>query len=210
MKSPFLVLALLTGAATDVAADKLMEDCERGSRSRGMQCISRNGVCLEVVVDGQKTRPIARADRQRIVKLPDMDDVCHQLPVPVSANFRVQARGGGLEPDFVGTVESLGALLLPLDDFDPEFDRRIEPLNSFNLEADGYRDGTWQLKPETRFAMPGAGAAALAPGECVLVLRVHGTDNWDKQEILLRIDPARAPGPEDPGTRPGVERADRR
>ena len=56
--------------------------------------------------------------------------------------------------------------------------------------------------------MPGSGE--LKAGDYVLVLRVHGTDNWDKQEILLRIDPALEPAPEHLGTKPLVERAEPR
>lgn len=198
MKSCWFALAtLLAGSAY---ADDLMEDCAAGDRRHDMQCINRNGVCVEVTIDGHKTVPIRRADKQRLAVIPDTDALCWQVLEPVSARFRVEARGGGLGPDFVGAIESLGGMILPFQDFDPEFDRRVEPLNSFDLEADGYRDGSWQLKQRDHFQTPGAGE--LKAGEYIAIIRVHGVDNWDKQEVLIRIDPGLEPAPENPGSKP--------
>ncbi len=193
--------ALLSAPAQ---ADKLMEDCEVNDGRGDMRCVNRNGVCAEVRIDGQPTRPISRENRQRLAHLPDMDELCWQLDAPVSAQFRVEARGGGVVPEFIGPLESIGALIVPIEDYDPEFDgNRIDPLHSFDLEADGYRDGSWQLRKRAHFATPGS--AELRPGEYVVILRLHGRDNWDKQEVLLRIDPALQPAAANPGTKPDRE-----
>lgn len=181
-------VALMLGLG-NAWAGGLMDDCkpDRGS----LKCINRNGVCVEVTIDGQATRSIEHAQRERILRLPGMSDVCWQVAAPVSAEFRVQARGGGVKPDFIGPVESLGVLVVPIEDYDPEFDgNRIDPLHEFGVEADGYRDGTWQLRRRSVFA---TGSGPLSAGEYVVVIRVHGRDNWDKQEVLLRVDPALAP-----------------
>lgn len=195
----WLVLACWAAPAS---ADSLMRDCEP-NRSRGtMQCVKRNGVCADVRIDGQQTRPISREQRRRISALPGMREVCWQLDAPVSARFRVEARGGGVVPDYIGPLQQLGGLLVPLDDYDPEFDsRRIEPLRGYGLEADGYRDGSWQMRQQPFLMTPGNRIEA---GEYVLVLRLRGRDNWDRQEILLRIDPDLEPPPPNPGTPPGA------
>ena len=198
--------ALLAGPL--LADDELMEDCAAGDSRFDMQCINRNGVCVELRIDGHATRPIRRADKQRLAALPDMDDVCWQVDVPVSAGFRLEARGGGLVPAFIGELESFGLNLLAIEDFDPQFDRRIDPLHGFELDADGYRDGSWQLRPSDHFRTPGSGL--LKAGEYVAVVRVHGTGNWDKQEVLIRIDPALEPSPADPGHKPAQPRLEPR
>ena len=200
----WLIGAALLTALGNASARDLMDDCKPGDRS--MLCINRNGVCVEVTVDGQPTQPIGKADRERILHLPDMKEVCYQLAAPVSAAFRVQARGGGLKPDFIGPVESLGVQMVPIDDYDPEYDHnRIEPLHEFGVDADGYRDGTWQLKRSDHF---NTSKGPLKAGEYVVVIRVHGRDNWDKQEVLLRVDPALEPVPAQRGT-PDVKRIGR-
>jgi hypothetical protein len=201
-------LLLFAALAAPALADDLMDDCEVNDGRGDMRCVNRNGVCVEVSIDGHRTTPISRADRQRLATLPDMEDVCWQVVAPVSAQFRVQARGGGEVPAFIGALESIGAILVPLADYDPEFDgNRIEPLHSVDLEADGYRDGTWQLRKREFLATPGSGE--LGAGEYVVILRLHGSDNWDKQEVLVRIDPALAPSPQNAGTPPADAPAQR-
>ena len=129
----------------------------------------------------------------------DMDDVCWQINLPVSATFRVEARGGGLQPDFIGELKSIGTVLVPIDDYDPEFDgNRIQPLVGYTMEADGYRDGTWQLRARNHFRTPGS--ADLPAGEYIVILRLRGDGNWDKQEVLVRIDPRLEPAPANMGT----------
>lgn len=192
----WLIAIALASAFGNVSAGGLMDDCKAGDRS--MKCINRNGVCVEITIDGHATQPIGKPERERILKLPDMRDVCWQLTTPVSAEFRVQAHGGGLQPDFIGAVDSLGVIVVPIEDYDPEFDHsRIDPLHEFDVDADGYRDGTWQLKRRDHF---NTGKGPLKAGEYVVIVRVHGRDNWDKQEVLLRVDPALSPAPAQKGT----------
>ena len=95
---------------------------------------------------------------------------------------------------------------MPIEEYDPEFDGSyINPLYPFDLIADGYRDGTWQLRKRGHFATPGSGE--LKAGEYVVTLRLHGRDNWDKQRVLLRIDPTLKPSAENTGTQPSARRA---
>lgn len=193
-------LLLLASIAAPTFAADLMEDCKVNKGRGDMRCINRNGVCIEISIDAHPTKPISRADKQRLAQLPDMDDLCWQVDVPVSAQFRVEGRGGGEVPEFIGPLESIGAQLLPIEDYDPEFDgNRIQPLYAFDLAADGCRDGTWQLREREHFSTPRSGV--LEAGEYVVILRLHGRDNWDKQMVLVRIDPTLKPSVEKAGTK---------
>ncbi len=184
-------LLLFVVMATPVWAGGLMENCEPGSKRHGMQCINRNGLCVEVSVDGHQSQPITKADRKRIMELPDMDDVCWQIKSPVSKQFRIEAKSGGLSSDFIGDLNSLSVIVVPIEDYDPEFDsNRIDPIRGYELQADGYRNGTWQLKQRPLIQN---GVGDLTAGEYVIILRIHGEDNWDKQEILLTINPDLSP-----------------
>jgi hypothetical protein len=68
--------------------------------------------------------------------------------------------------------------LYQLDDYDPAVDSRLDSLNGVTLESSS--PGVWQLKSEHK----------LPKGEYVAVIRLDGTGNWDKQAVLLQLDPA--------------------
>jgi len=55
------------------------------------------------------------------------------------------------------------------------------------MVADGDPNGTWQLKSEH----------PLKAGEYVIVFRAFGEGNWDKQAVLLTLDPKLTAGPAD-------------
>jgi len=154
------------------------------SRDSDMICVNRIGHCTALSVDGHDTVPLTdNATASRVHAIKHGEDVCWQVTQPVSSALRVQARPGGLRPAFVGALETLRVNVYPLDDYDPEFDSRLDSLNGVELVADGAPDGTWQLK----------GEKPLPAGEYVIVFRVFGVGNWDKQAVLLKLDPAVAP-----------------
>lgn len=194
------IILLSVVLATPVWAGNIMKDCKPGSKRKSMQCISRNGVCVDVSIDGHQSLPISKTDRKRMMKLPDMDGVCWQIKLPVSAEFRIKAQNGGLRSDFIGALKSLSVLVVPIGDYDPEYDgNRIDPLHGLTLQADGYRNGTWQLREQAYFRTSTSGG--LTAGEYVIILRIYGEDNWDRQKILLSIDPEISPIPAQQGTK---------
>ncbi|HET9482701.1 MAG TPA: hypothetical protein VFO79_01985 [Xanthomonadales bacterium] len=151
-----------------------------------MICVNRIGHCAVVRVDGHETVPLTdEATAKRVHEIAHGEDVCWQVTQPVSTRLRAQGSGGGLRPGFIGEMESLRVNVFALDDYDPEFDSRLDSLNGVELVADGAPGGTWQLKAER----------PLPAGEYVIVFRVFGVGNWDKQAVLLKLDPALAPAP---------------
>ena len=73
--------------------------------------------------------------------------------------------------------------LYHLDDYDPEVDSRLDSLNGVQMPADGAPAGTWRLHSER----------PLPAGEYVAVFRIHGSGNWDRQAVFLKLDPKIAP-----------------
>ncbi|MGL4232749.1 MAG: hypothetical protein ACRDAM_18350 [Casimicrobium sp.] len=165
--------------------------CEpnRGGRDE-MQCVHRNGHCIQLAIDGETTKRLT--DPATIARLKSLNiyrGVCWRLEQPVSTNFRLFARDGGLRPEFVGAIEQVSVQLYAIEDFDPKLDSRLEPLSDVDTEADGYRNGTWQMRSKH----------PLKSGEYVAIVRINGASNWDSQGVLLRIDAARTPIPAQPG-----------
>jgi hypothetical protein len=185
---PFALSVLLLAAGPS-QKDRCKANGKRGS----MACINRIGHCMTLTVDGQATSPLTdKALAARVHAVPHRQDVCWQLARPVSALFRASASAGGIEPSFLGRIESIDVLLYPLGDYDPQVDSHVEYLSGSRMEADGHRNGTWQH----RYPRP------LPPGEYVATFRIHGSANWDRQSVLITVDPALSPGPADEGTPP--------
>ncbi|HRA38843.1 MAG TPA: hypothetical protein PLC02_14210, partial [Pseudomonadota bacterium] len=86
-------------------------------------------------------------------------------------------------PGYVGKIEKISVNVYPLGDYDPEFDSRLDSLNGVDVVVDGDPNGTWRLEAEK----------PLPAGEYVIVFRVFGVDNWDKQAVFLTLDPKLAP-----------------
>jgi hypothetical protein len=174
--------------ALTLAAGSQAERCAHSDHpaSSDMICVNRIGHCAVVHVDGHETVPLTdAATAARVHAIKHGEDVCWQVVQPVSTTLRAQASGGGLRESFIGAMESLRVSVYPLGDYDPEFDSRLDPLNGVELVADGAPGGTWRLEAER----------PLPAGEYVVVFRVFGVGNWDKQAVLLRLDPTLAPAP---------------
>lgn len=194
----FLTLSVLALAASTPSQK---ERCAPYAKRGSMACVKRIGHCVALSVDGQPTAPLTdKATATRVHAIKHGEDVCWQVARPVSTRFRARAQGGGIDPTFVGQIESVDVILYELSDYDPEVDRRLDALRGTSMEADGYRDGTWQVRSPR----------PLSAGEYVAVFRIHGTDNWDKQAVLLTLDPALSPAPADEGTRRSGPAAERR
>jgi len=196
-----MILVAMSVLALAASTPSQKERCKPNSKRGPMACVYRLGHCVALSVDGQPTAPLTdEATAARVHAIKHGEDVCWQVARPVSTRFRARAEGGGIVPAFVGHIESISVVLYELGDYDPELDSRLDPLTRASMEADGYRDGTWQVRS----------LRPLSAGEYVAVLRVQGTDNWDRQVVLLTLDPSLSPAPADEGTRRQEPAAERR
>lgn len=179
-----MLLQLLIAAT--LAAGSHAKNCAPGDGAGDMTCVDRNGQCVAIEVDGHPTVPLNDPPTvKRVEAIKHGEDVCFQVSEPVSTKLRISAHGGGRRPAFVGKLESVGVNLYALGDYDPQFDSRLDSLNGVSMKADGGPDGTWQLTSEK----------PLKAGEYLAVFRIFGVDNWDKQAVLLKLDPKLAPAP---------------
>jgi hypothetical protein len=182
MISETLVAMLLS--LTVQAQHSQKERCAHNESKGEMMCVNRLGHCVDVTIDGQKTVPLTdEATAQRVHAIKHDQDVCWQLTQPVSTKLRVKAGNGGIYPTFVGKIEKIDANVYELGDFDPKLDSRLDQINDIRMVADGDPNGTWRLTSER----------PLKAGEYVIVFRVFGEGNWDKQAVLLKLDPTLQP-----------------
>lgn len=179
--APLAAALLLAGPA--LPSDKPQsERCAPNDAEGEMKCVNRNGHCAELSIDGQKTVPLTDEElAARVHAIRHGEDVCWMLDKPVSTGFRAIARAGGIFPKFVGKIESLSVNVYPLAGVAPG--TRINSLSGPRLVADGDPNGTWRLTAEK----------PLKKGEYVVVFRIFGVDNWDRQAVLMQLDPALKP-----------------
>jgi len=181
-----LTTMLLSAAAQ--APHSQAERCAHNDAKGEMICVNRLGHCMDLSVDGQKTAALTdEATAKRVQAIKHDQDVCWQIAQPVSTKLRVEAKDGGIFPAFLGKIVKISVNVYELDAFDPKVDSRLDDINGAEMVADGDPNGTWQLKSER----------PLKAGEYVIVFRVFGVGNWDKQAVLLTLDPALKPGSAD-------------
>jgi hypothetical protein len=181
--APLLAALLLTAPA--LSSDKPQSQrCAPNDAAGEMKCVNRNGHCAELTIDGLKTIPLTdEATAARVHAVKHGEDVCWMLTKPVSTKLRASAKAGGIFPSFLGKLEKLSLGIYRLDGAKPG--DRLDRLNGVDLVADGVPSGTWRLASEK----------PLKKGEYVLVFRIFGVGNWDRQAVLVSLDPALQPGP---------------
>jgi hypothetical protein len=185
--APILASLLLTAPA--FASDKPQsERCAANDAAGEMKCVNRNGHCAEVTIDGLKTEPLKNEETaSRVHAIKHGEDVCWMLSKPVSTKLRVSAKAGGIYQPFLGKIQKLTVNAYRLEGVRPG--DRISSLDGVELVADGAPGGTWRLASEK----------PLAKGEYVIVFRIFGEGNWDRQAVLVSLDPALKPGPAEKG-----------
>ncbi|MCM3876519.1 MAG: hypothetical protein NEA02_08875 [Thermoanaerobaculia bacterium] len=179
---PLLAALLLTGPA--LSSGPQSKRCAANDAKGEMMCVHRNGHCAELTIDGPKTVPLTdEATAARIHAIKHGEDVCWMSTKPVSTRLWASAKAGGIFPSFLGKIEKLSVNAYRLDGAKPG--DRLSSLNGVRIVADGDPGGMWRLTAEK----------PLAKGEYVLVFRIFGVGNWDRQAVLVNLDPALKPGP---------------
>jgi hypothetical protein len=179
--APFLAALLLTAPAL-AATTPQSKRCAPNDAQGDMKCVNRNGHCAELTIDAQKTVPLSDEETAaRIHAIKHGEDVCWTMAKPVSTKLWASAKAGGLLPSFVGKIEKLSVNVYRLEGARPG--ERLGALTGVGLTADGDPGGVWRLSSEK----------PLAKGEYVLVFRIFGAGNWDRQAVLVSLDPELKP-----------------
>ena len=181
--APILAALLLTAPA--LSSDKPQsERCAANDSTGEMKCVNRNGLCAELTIDGLKTEPLKDAGTAaRVHAIDHGEDVCWMLAKPVSTKLRAVAKAGGIFPPFLGRIQKLTVNAYRLEG--AKSGAHVGSLDGVELVADGDPNGTWRLASEK----------PLTKGEYVIVFRIFGQGNWDRQAVLVSLDPALKPGP---------------
>lgn len=179
---PALLLSSLALLAPTALAESQKERCAANPAVGNMRCVNRLGHCVELLLDGEPTAPLTdEATGERLAEMDLAETACWQVARPLPAKLRVVAKGGGLVPAYVGKVEQVRVTGWALGAGNGAAEAR--ELEDLELVPDGA--GAWVLKPER----------PLKAGSYLLVFRVVGSGNWDRQAVLVTLDPKASSGP---------------
>lgn len=150
-------------------------DC--GPISTQSPCSGRQGQCMQLTLDGLKTEPLLGVGkRAQLSKLISGVKVCWQMSQALPRDFTIAAKAGGLNPSWLGEIESIDIVAHDLSDFDEELGGKIDQMGRTVIE-----DGRLYYAPF------GQTPKLLDAGEYVLTFRARGTGNWDRQSVLLNL-----------------------
>ena len=174
-----LFLGVSALLAPPALAESQKERCAPNAGKGDMRCVERHGHCVEILLDGEPTAPLTdEATGARLAGMDVDDAVCWQVARPLPTKLRVVAKGGGIVPTYVGSVEKVGVNAWAVGG-PAKGSGDARELEDVELVPEG---GAWVLKSES----------PLKPGQYVLVLRVFGSGNWDRQAVLVTLDPKAA------------------
>jgi len=164
--------ALLLTAATTTQAGEKFPKCFDASR---------DGHCVAVTVNGQKTVRLTKKTKKMLEALgglkPGGGDTKYEVPLPVRGALELQADWVPEAVAYFGPQPEITAHVLPLEG--QSLDTRPELSTAPSVRAGGSAVVT------QADVIQGDG---LPPGKYVLTVRVHGSRrNWDRQTLFVQV-----------------------
>lgn len=150
------------------------------------KCFPREGHCVAVAVNGQRTVPLTRPTKKALKAYEEVshyaDDTGYEVPEPIVGELDVAA-------SMVAGAESvLGA--------NAQADVQIVPLEAVEIETEQHL----VAEPSVRIGGQAAVVVAnvlqsntLPPGKYLLRVKLRGSKNWDRQTIFFTVREDAAP-----------------
>jgi hypothetical protein len=143
-----------------------------------MKCIDRDGRCIEATVNGQRSVKLAKQTRKLLEGLKRVShwvaDVRYELPVPIEGKLEVKADQTRSAGDWFGEQRQAEVMVVPLDDV--ELKARTEIAAADSVRVGGAAPLVQRHVLERNM---------LPAGRYLLVVRLSGTDNWDRQVLYF-------------------------
>ena len=146
----------------------------------GSKCFPREGHCIAIEVNGQASAKLAKSTKKLLKGLEDVhfyvDDTLYELPKPVHGNLEIRADGVKGSEKWFGQVLDVDASVIPLQQVELETHRQQSAETTVQIGgSDAVVDQN--VLEENR----------LPAGRYLLVVRLKGTDNWDRQVLYFEV-----------------------
>ena len=146
----------------------------------GSKCFPRQGHCVAVQVNGQTSTKLAKSTKKLLKGLEDLhfyvDDTLYELPEPVHGNLDIRADGVEASEEWFGKVLEVEASVIPLQQVELKTHRELSTEST--VQIGGSEAVVEQNKLEEN---------RLPSGRYLLVVRLRGTDNWDRQVLYFEV-----------------------
>jgi len=144
------------------------------------KCFPREGRCVAVQVNGQASTEVAKSTKKMLKDLEDLHFyvkyTLYELPEPVNGRFEILADGVEGSEEWFGRVLDVEATVIPLQQVELETHRERSVETTVKI-GEGNAVVEQDVLEENR----------LPAGRYLLVVRVKGTDNWDRQVLYFEV-----------------------
>ena len=144
------------------------------------KCFPREGHCVAVEVNGQASAKVAKSTKKMLKDLEDLHfyvkSTLYELPEPVNGSLEILADGVEGSEEWFGKVLDVEAQVIPLQRVELETHRERSVETTVQI-GEGNPVVEEDVLDENR----------LPAGRYLLVVRVKGTDNWDRQVLYFEV-----------------------
>jgi len=144
------------------------------------KCLSREGQCMAVTVNGQKSVKVGKKTKTLLKGLKDVShDVeftRYELPAPIRGELDVKADRSADSGDWFGEGRRFEALAVPLGKVDLQTHQELTTADNVRVEG-AAPIVTQHVLDQNR----------LPPGRYLLIVTLNGESNWDRQTLFFEV-----------------------
>jgi hypothetical protein len=155
-----------------------------GAGAGESRCVSREGQCTAVTVNGQNSVKLAKKTKKLLAGLRhvsaeldyDIDETRYQLATPIRGELEIQADRSPDSGGWFGSSLHWEAQLVPLGEVELQTHQELTTASS--VEVGGAAPvGIQHVLDQKR----------LPPGQYLLVVTLSGDSNWDRQTLFFDV-----------------------
>ena len=144
------------------------------------KCFPRVGHCVAVEVNGQASTKLAKSTKKLLKGYEDVhfyvDDTLYELQEPVRGDLEIRSDGVKGSEKWFGKVLEVEASVIPLEQVELETHREQSTESTVRI---GGNEAVVEKNMLEENRLP--------PGRYLLVVRLKGSDNWDRQVLYFEV-----------------------
>jgi hypothetical protein len=150
------------------------------------KCLERDGRCMAVTVNGQKTVKLSKRTKAILKDLQtavsyveghDMRETRYEVPLAIRGPLEVTADRSADSGDWFGEGRSFETTVVPLDQVDLKSTQQVAPADGVSV------GGSAPLVVQNVLA-----GNRLPPGRYLLRINLSGRGNWDRMTLYVQVE----------------------
>ena len=144
------------------------------------KCLSREGQCMAVTVNGQKSVKLGKQTKKLMRDLRhvshEVEFTRYELAAPTRGELDIKADRSADSGDWFGEARRFEALVVPLGEVDLETHQELTTADNVRVE------GAAPVVVERVLDQK-----RLPPGRYLLIVTLTGDSNWDRQTLFFEV-----------------------